>query len=150
MSITDIPPLKVILLIEDMDADAHLTKAAFREGRLLVDLHRAIDGRDGLDFLYRKGEWTHAPRPDLILLDLNMPRMDGREFLAEVKKDKTLSSIPIVVLTTSEVERDIMVSYQNGASGYIVKPVDMLQFIDAIRGLGDYWLTLVRLPPQDG
>lgn len=135
-----------ILLIEDVPADAHLTRLAFQEGRLMVDLHHAIDGRDGLDFLRGEGRWNNAPRPDLILLDLNMPRLDGRGFLAEIKKDEDLAAIPVVVLTTSEVERDVVSSYRSGAAGYIVKPVDIEQFVDSIRHLENYWLTLVRLP----
>lgn len=140
------PPACTVLLVEDTEADAHLTRLAFLEGRFHVDLHHVVDGIDALAFLRREERWANAPRPDLILLDLNMPRMDGREFLAEIKKDDDLAAIPVVVLTTSEVQRDVMASYRNGAAGYIVKPLDMDQFIKAIQGLEDYWITLVRLP----
>ncbi|MDP2431981.1 MAG: response regulator, partial [Pseudomonadota bacterium] len=136
----------VVLLVEDEPADAHLVRIALRENRLLVDLHVARDGVEALQFLRREEAHGETPRPDLILLDLNMPRMDGREFLAVVKNDPALSKIPVVVLTTSDVERDVMASYQLCAAGYITKPVDMEQFTAAIRGLGEYWFALVRLP----
>lgn len=139
-------PACTVLLVEDMEADAHLTRTAFRESHFLVDLHHAVDGVDGMEFLRRQGKWAEAPRPDLILLDLNMPRMDGREFLATLKNTDDFAAIPVVVLTTSEVERDVLASYRTGAAGYIVKPLDMNQFIEAIRNLETYWMTLVRLP----
>jgi CheY-like chemotaxis protein len=137
----------VILLAEDEPADAHLVKAALAENRIITDLHHVVNGREVLEFLRRQGpRFATAPRPDLILLDLNMPRMDGRECLAALKKDPALHSIPVVILTTSEVERDVVASYNLGASGYIAKPVDIQQFIAAVRHLGDYWIKLVRLP----
>ncbi|MBU1664952.1 MAG: response regulator [Gammaproteobacteria bacterium] len=136
----------VVLLVEDEPADAHLVRIALRENRLLVDLHVACDGVEALQFLRHEEPYGAAPRPDLILLDLNMPRMDGREFLTVVKNDPALADIPVVVLTTSDVERDVVTSYQLQAAGYITKPVDMEQFTAAIRGLGDYWFALVRLP----
>ena len=137
----------VILLAEDEPADAHLVKTALAENRILSDLHHVLDGREVLEFLRQQGpRFATAPRPDLILLDLNMPRMDGRECLAALKKDESFRDIPVVILTTSEVERDVVASYNLGASGYIAKPVDIVQFIDAIRHLGDYWINLVRLP----
>lgn len=132
----------VILLVEDDPADAHLVKIALRENHVKSDLHFAIDGVEALEWLRNPAN----PRPDLVLLDLNMPRMDGREFLAVAKEDKALCDIPVVVLTTSDVERDVIASYKLGAAGYITKPVDMNQFGEAIRCLGDYWFTLVRLP----
>jgi len=142
----------IVLLVEDEPADAHLVKVALRENRLLVDLHITRDGVEALQFLRRQGKYGQydgaAPRPNLILLDLNMPRMDGREFLTVVKDDPALSDIPVVVLTTSDVERDVVASYQLCAASYITKPVDMEQFSSAIRGLGDYWFTLVRLPER--
>ncbi|CAA7623414.1 response regulator [Magnetospirillum sp. UT-4] len=140
-----------VLLVEDVPADAHLTRAAFEEGDMRVDLRHAEDGRDGLDYLRRLGRWRDrdCPRPHLILLDLNMPRMDGREFLAEIKRDPELATIPVVMLTTSDVQRDVMASYRNGAAGYVVKPVEMTQFIDAIRSLEKYWLSLVALPQAE-
>ncbi len=141
----------VILLAEDEPADAHLVKVAFAENHILADLHHVLDGREALDYLQRLGpRYAAAVRPDLILLDLNMPRLDGREFLAAIKLLPDLRDIPVVVLTTSEVERDVVASYDLGAAGYITKPVDVLQFMAAIRALGDYWIDLVRLPKGVG
>ena len=136
-----------ILLVEDDEGDAHLTRLALREGKMLADLHHVYDGIEALEFL-RRSSPSHAdsPRPDLIFLDLNMPRMDGREFLAEIKGDEDLRSIPVIVLTTSDVETDIVSSYENGASGYVTKPVDIEQFIRVVRTMDDYWFSLVRLP----
>ncbi|MCE5182143.1 MAG: response regulator [Betaproteobacteria bacterium] len=145
---TTIQPF-IILLAEDEPADANLVKLAISENRILADLHTVVDGREAFEFLRRQGpRFADAPRPNLILLDLNMPRMDGREFLAAIKQDTALKDIPVVVLTTSDVERDIVASYHLGASGYVTKPVDINQFIDAVRQLGDYWFSLVRLPQQ--
>lgn len=135
-----------ILLLEDEPADAYLVKMALREGKVLANLHHVVDGREGLDFLNKVGKYANAPRPDLIFLDLNMPRMNGAEFLAAVKSDETLNEIPIVVLTTSDVENDVVRCYQLGAASYITKPVDMPQFISAVNQIGEYWFTLVRLP----
>lgn len=135
-----------ILLVEDEPADANLVRAALKAGKVLCNLHHAVDGVEALDFLHKKGPFSTVPTPDLILLDLNMPRMNGREFLAAAKADEVLDSIPVVVLTTSDVERDIVTSYKLGAAGYITKPVDMEQFIDAIRQIGNYWFALARLP----
>ena len=147
---TSAPPTFVILLAEDEPADAHLVKTALTENRIMADLHHVVDGREVLAFLRRQGSrFADAPRPDLILLDLNMPRMDGRECLAALKKDPSLHSIPVVILTTSEVERDVVASYNLGASGYISKPVDIQEFITAVRHLGDYWIKLVRLPHRN-
>ncbi len=136
-----------ILLVEDEPADAHLVKLALKKGRVLHGFHHVTDGVEALEFLRRQGErFREAPRPDLILLDMNMPRMNGREFLAAVKQDAALASIPVVVLTTSDVERDVVSTYQLGAGGFITKPVDMEQFTDAICQLEEYWFALVRLP----
>ena len=136
-----------ILLVEDEPSDAHLVKSALNESRILCNLHHVVDGVEALAYLRRQGEvYRDAPWPDLILLDLNMPRMNGREFLAAVKGDASLAAVPVVVLTTSDVERDVVASYKLGAAGYITKPVDLEQFIDAIRQLGNYWFTLTRLP----
>lgn len=143
------PDAFVILLAEDEPADAHLVKAALTEARILADLHHVQDGREVLEFLRRQGpRFAQAPRPSLILLDLNMPRMDGRECLAALKADSALRDIPVVVLTTSEVERDVASSYNLGASGYITKAMDVEEFIATLRQLGDYWIKLVRLPKQ--
>jgi len=140
----------VVLLAEDDPADAHLVKVAIAENHILADLHIVSDGREAFEFLRREGaRFAAAPRPDLILVDLNMPRMDGREFLAAIKQDAQLSNIPVVVLTTSEVERDIVASYNLGAAGYITKPVDIDQFIRAVGQLGNYWFALVKLPLKE-
>ena len=139
----------VILLAEDEPADAHLVRTALTEHRILADLQHVADGREAFDYLRRHGpRFADAPRPNLILLDLNMPRMDGREFLAAIKQDPDLRDIPVVILTTSDVERDVIASYNLGAAGYITKPVDVVQFMAAIRDLGDYWFDLVRLPQK--
>ncbi len=137
-----------ILLVEDEPADVHLVRLALREGRVLCNLRHAADGIEALELLRQRDGADAMPRPDLILLDLNMPRMNGREFLAEMKADPALTSIPVVVLTTSDVERDIVASYRLGAAGYITKPVDMDQFCDVIRQLEAYWFALVRLPRE--
>jgi CheY-like chemotaxis protein len=137
-----------ILLLEDDPADAFLVKIALKEGKVLANLHHAIDGKDGLDFVHQVGKYADAPRPDIILLDLNMPRMNGYEFLTKIKSDPWLSDIPVIVLTTSDVENDVVCSHQLGAASYISKPVDMPQFVSAINKLGDYWFTLVRLPQR--
>lgn len=141
----------VMLLAEDEPADAHLVKVALSENRILVDLRHVADGREAFEYLRRQGpRFADAPRPDLILLDLNMPRMDGREFLDAMKQEAEFRDIPVVVLTTSEAERDVVASYRRGAAGYIVKPVDVVRFMAAIRDLGDYWFDLVRLPRGKG
>lgn len=140
-------PIFTVLLVEDEAADADLVQMAFEEGRLLATLHHVVDGVEALEFLRREGErFADAPRPDLILLDLNMPRMNGREFLEAIKQDPDLRKIPVVVLTTSDVERDVVASYDLGASGYVVKPVDLDQFMKAIQGIKSYWVTVVKLP----
>lgn len=144
--ITNPPNTVEILLLEDEPADAYLVKMALKEGKILANLHHVVDGHEGLDFLQQQGNYPNAPRPDLIFLDLNMPRMNGYEFLAEIKANPLLVDIPVVVLTTSDVENDVVRSYQLGAASYITKPVDMAQFIAAIQQLGIYWFSLVRLP----
>lgn len=137
----------VILLVEDELADAYLVKAALRENKILADLQHVVDGREAMEYLHRQGErFANAVRPNLILLDLNMPRMNGREFLEAIKNEPSLWDIPVVVLTTSEVERDVVASYDLGAAGFISKPVDVVEFMAAIRDLSDYWVDLVRLP----
>ncbi|MDI1231823.1 MAG: response regulator [Methylobacter sp.] len=135
-----------ILLLEDEPSDAYLVKMALKEAKLLAHLHHVVDGREGLDFLNRTEKYADAPRPDLIFLDLNMPRMNGCEFLAIIKAGERFKSIPTVVLTTSSVESDIVHSYQLGATGYITKPGDMPQFVKAIQQIGEYWFSLVKLP----
>ncbi|MDO9139000.1 MAG: response regulator [Methylobacter sp.] len=140
------PNFVEILLLEDEPSDAYLVKMALKEAKVLANLHHVVDGREGLDFLNRTEKYADAPRPDLIFLDLNMPRMNGCEFLAVIKADERFKGIPTVVLTTSSVESDVVRSYQLGATSYITKPVDMPQFVNAIQQIGDYWFSLVRLP----
>jgi two-component system, chemotaxis family, response regulator Rcp1 len=136
-----------ILLVEDNPADVRLTEEAFREGKIHNTLVVARDGVEAMDFLYRRGKYADAVRPDLILLDLNLPRKDGREVLAEIKADPDLRRIPVVVLTTSRAEMDIVRSYNLHANCYVVKPVDLDQFIGIIQSIESFWLTAVMLPP---
>lgn len=139
-----------ILLVEDESADAHLVRTAIKQCNFTCHLHHVMDGIDALEFLNRKTErYAGAPRPDFILLDLNMPRMNGREFLASVKADERFSSIPVIVLTTSDAERDVDASYRLGAAGFITKPVDMDKFIEVMCQMGAYWLNLARLPKKE-
>ena len=140
----------MVLLVEDEPADAHLTRLAFEEGRVMVDLHHVPDGVEALAFLRREGAYANAPAADLILLDLNMPRMDGRQFLQAVKADAVLHSLPVVVLTTSNAERDMLDSYDRFAAGFITKPVEVDAFIRVVHGIGDYWGNIVRLPGHTG
>ncbi|MEI6706865.1 MAG: response regulator [Methylococcales bacterium] len=135
-----------ILLLEDEAADAYLVKVALKENKAHAHLHHVSDGREGIDFLQKNGDYSNALRPDLILLDLNMPRMNGYEFLAAVKSDERFKSIPTVVLTTSDVESDIVCAYQLGAASYITKPTGMDSFISMIDKLSDYWINVVSLP----
>lgn len=135
-----------ILLVEDDPADAGLTKAALAQGRFLCTVHHVTDGCEAMDFLRKQGRHSGAPNPDLVLLDLNMPRMNGREVLKAMREDTDLQKVPVVVLTTSDVESDVEASYNLGANSFITKPVDIDQFIAAINHLGDYWFTVVRLP----
>ena len=137
----------VILLVEDEPADAHLIKVALRQTGALIDLHWVNDGVEAFEFLRREGDgFRAAPHPNLILLDLNMPRMDGREFLSAIKRESGFRDIPVVMLTTSDVERDVLASYQLGAAGYITKPVGLTELAAAVKGLGHYWFGVVRLP----
>jgi len=144
--ITECTKMVEILLLEDEPADAYLVKMALRENKILANLHHVVDGQKGMDFLNKIDEYATAPRPDLIFLDLNMPRMNGYEFLETIKANPMFNDIPVVVLTTSDVESDVVRSYESGAASYITKPVDMQQFMAAIAQLSDYWFTLVRLP----
>jgi len=139
-----------VLLVEDVEADAYLTKMAFDESKMKANIVHVLNGMEAVSYLTGQPPWQNAPRPDLILLDLNMPQMDGREFLAWIKAQDELSAIPIIVLTTSTVQRDVLLSYKTGAAGYIVKPVDIQQLIEAIRSLEEYWFVLVRLPNGGG
>jgi CheY-like chemotaxis protein len=135
-----------ILLVEDNPGDVRLTREAFKEAKISNALHVACDGAEALDFLYRRNSHANAPRPDLILLDLNLPKKDGREVLAEVKADTELRRIPIVVLTTSKAEEDIVRSYDLHANCYITKPVDFDQFVEVVKSIEGFWLTVVKLP----
>ena len=137
-----------ILLVEDNPADVRLTQEALKEGKVHNNLHVVGDGEQAMDYLYRRGDYAEEVRPDLILLDLNLPRMDGREVLAELKTDDELKRIPVVILTTSQAEEDILRSYNLHANCYITKPVDLDQFISVVRSIEDFWLTVVKLPPK--
>lgn len=135
-----------ILLAEDNENDVELTRTGFKKSRLLLNLHHVKDGVECLAFLRKQGEYANVPSPDLILLDLNMPRMDGREVLAEMLADETLCSVPVVVLTTSAQDEEILRMHKLRCSSYIVKPVDFEKFLEVIRSLAEYWFTIVVLP----
>lgn len=137
-----------ILLVEDNYGDVRLTQEALREGKVSNNLSVAVDGVQALEFLRRQGEFSGAARPDLVLLDLNLPKKDGREVLAEIKADEELRRIPVVVLTTSKAEEDVLRSYNLHANCYISKPVDLDQFIRVVKSIDDFWLTVVRLPVE--
>lgn len=144
----DPTPLDVVdvLLVEDDDGDVLMTQEAFEHHKIRNKLHIVRDGEEALQFLRREGEYADAPRPGLILLDLNLPRRDGREVLAELKADAELRVIPVVVLTTSEAEEDILRSYTLHANAYVSKPVDFDRFIEVIRQIDDFFVTVVKLP----
>jgi CheY-like chemotaxis protein len=139
-----------ILLAEDSPSDTDLTVEALQKGKVLNHLSIVDDGVKVMEFLRRQGEYAAAPRPDLILLDLNLPRKDGREVLAEIKADGDLRTIPVVVLTTSRAEQDVLRAYALNANCYINKPVDFRQFISVVKAIEDFWLTVVKLPPKGG
>ncbi len=135
-----------ILLVEDDPGDVLMTREAFEHHKIRNALHVAADGVEALEFLNREGRFREAPRPGLILLDLNLPRKDGREVLGEIKRDPDLRTIPVVVLTTSEAEEDIVRSYELHANAYVTKPVDFEKFIEVVRKIDDFWVTVVQLP----
>jgi chemotaxis family two-component system response regulator Rcp1 len=137
-----------VLLVEDNPGDVRLTREALKEGTVRNNLHVARDGVEALAFLRRQGEHAGVPRPDLILLDLNLPRKDGREVLTEIKEDASLRQIPVVVLTSSQAEEDIRRAYDLHANCYITKPVDLDRFINVVRSIEDFWFTVVKLPPE--
>jgi CheY-like chemotaxis protein len=137
-----------VLLVEDSPGDVRLTQEAFRKAMLSVHLHVAVDGVEAMAFLRREGEYANAPRPDLILLDLNLPKMDGREVLARVKTDLNLKTIPTVILTTSEAEADILKSYELQANAYLSKPGQLDAFESLVQSIGDFWLTRAKLPQR--
>lgn len=140
--------LAQVLLVEDNDIDVELTRRAFEKAKLAIDLHRVENGRECMGFLRKEEEFADVPRPDVILLDLNMPLMNGREVLAEMSRDEDLGGIPVVVLTTSDDERDVLESYRLRCSSYITKPVEFQQFQDVIESFGNYWFSVVVLPPK--
>ncbi|MEA3154264.1 MAG: hypothetical protein QOK44_1853 [Betaproteobacteria bacterium] len=140
------PPIE-ILIVEDNPGDVRLTKEALKEGKVYNNLHWAKDGVEALEFLRREGRHANAPRPDIILLDLNLPRKDGREVLLEIKTDDRLKQIPVVVLTTSKAEQDVLRSYDLHANCYVTKPVDLDKFIVVVQSIDRFWLTVVTLPP---
>jgi len=135
--------------VEDNPGDVRLTQEGLKEGTVLNHLHVARDGEEALAFLRREGDHAQAPRPDLILLDLNMPKKDGRELLAEIKGDENLRRIPVVILTTSDAEQDVLKTYDLYANCYVTKPVDLDQFMVVVKSIHDFWLTVVKLPPRE-
>lgn len=137
-----------ILLVEDNPGDVRLTREVLKEGKVSNNLSVVKDGAEAMKFLRREGRYANEPRPDLILLDLNLPRMDGREVLEEIKEDPKFHRIPVVVLTTSAAEEDIIKSYDLNANCYITKPVDLDQFINVVKSVEDFWLAVVKLPPD--
>ena len=139
-----------ILLVEDNPGDVRLTEEAFKEGRIENTLYVVNDGVEALDFVHQRGDYAEAPRPDMILLDLNLPRKNGDEVLEELKGDDDLKCIPVVILTSSTAEEDIVKSYDLYANAYLTKPVDPDAFIEAVRSFEQFWFTVVRLPPTDG
>lgn len=136
-----------ILLVEDNPGDARLAQEALRDSKIHNSLHWVSDGVEAMEFLRRQGKHAQAPRPDLILLDLNLPKKDGREVLAEIKADQGLMTIPVVILTVSEAEEDVLKTYHLHANCYITKPLDLEQFLKVVRSIEEFWLTIVRLPP---
>ncbi len=146
----DIGPAIEILLVEDNPGDVRLTREVLSEGRIRNTLNVATDGVEALDFLHRRGVFADAKPQDLILLDLNLPKMNGREVLAAIKNDPELRHIPVVVLTTSAAEEDIVSAYDLHANCYITKPVDLNQFVKVVQSIEDFWLTIVKLPGDAG
>ncbi len=138
-----------ILLIEDNPGDVRLTKEALKDAKVMNEVYVVQDGVEAMQFLTKKGSYEKMPMPDLILLDLNLPRKDGREVLAEIKQDPKLKHIPVVVLTTSKADEDIIRTYNLHANAYITKPVDLNQFIQIMHTLQDFWFSIVKLPPKE-
>ena len=137
-----------VLLVEDSPGDVRLTREAFKDAKVHINLHVASDGNEAMAFLLRKEGYASVPRPDLILLDLNLPKKDGREVLEEVKQSSTLKSIPVVILTTSASEADILRSYRLHANCYITKPVDLQGFLHVVKSIDSFWLSVVKLPHE--
>jgi two-component system, chemotaxis family, response regulator Rcp1 len=137
-----------ILLVEDNPGDAELVREALRDNKVCNELHVVEDGVEALAFLRREDRFADSPRPDLILLDLNLPRKDGREVLEEIKADQDLKRIPVVVLTTSQQEQDILSAYNLNANCYVTKPMDLDQFLQVVRSIDSFWFSIVSLPPE--
>ena len=137
-----------ILMVEDNPGDVRLTVEALKEGKVRNNFHTVEDGVEAMAFLRREGRYAEVPRPDLVLLDLNLPKMNGREVLAEIKEDPDLRRIPVVILTVSQAEQDIVKSYNLHANCYITKPVDLDQFLEVVKSIENFWLTMVKLPPR--
>jgi two-component system, chemotaxis family, response regulator Rcp1 len=135
-----------VLLVEDSPGDVRLTREAFKDAKVYINLHVAADGVEAMEFLMRTGVHANAPRPDLVLLDLNLPKKDGREVLDEIKETPDLMSIPVVILTTSASEADILGSYRRHANCYITKPVDLEGFLNVVKSIDNFWLSVVKLP----
>jgi len=147
---TDMGPAIEILLVEDNPGDVRLTQEVLKEGRIHNTLNVVSDGAEALDFLHRRGPYSQAKPQDLILLDLNLPKMNGREVLAAIKQDPDLKHVPVVVLTTSSAEEDVLSAYDLHANCYITKPVDLNQFVKVVQSIEDFWLSIVRLPGDAG
>ncbi len=135
-----------ILLVEDNPVDVRMTQEAFKDYRVANNVHVVTDGEAAMDFIYQRGAYTDAPRPDLVLLDLNLPKKDGRQILEEIKADNNLRAIPVIILTTSALDKDIMGSYCHNANAFITKPIELDDFVTMMRSIGDFWLTFVKLP----
>ncbi|WP_117594049.1 response regulator [Haloprofundus halophilus] len=138
-----------ILLVEDNPGDVRLTEEAFKQGQIENTLHVVTDGVEALDFLFKRGEHADAPCPDIVLLDLNLPRKDGDEVLEEIRSDADLAKIPVIVLTSSDAESDVVKSYELHANAYLTKPVDPAEFVETIQSFNSFWLSIVRLPSCD-
>ena len=135
-----------VLLIEDNPGDARLAQEALKDGKVKNNLHIVYDGVEATDFLFRRNGYQNAPRPDLIILDLNLPKKNGQEVLAEIKADDSLKSIPVIILTISKAEEEIIRSYNLHANCFLIKPIDLNKFFEVVRSIEDFWLTLVKLP----
>jgi chemotaxis family two-component system response regulator Rcp1 len=138
-----------ILLVEDNPGDVRLTKEALKDAKVLNEVYVAQDGAEAMQFMHREAQFSNMPTPDLILLDLNLPKKDGREVLAEIKQDPKLKHIPVVILTTSKADEDIIKTYNLHANAYITKPVDLNRFIEIMHTLEEFWFSIVRLPPKE-
>lgn len=138
-----------ILLVEDNPGDVRLTKEALKDGQIANELHVVTDGVEAMDFLHKRGEHADAPTPDIVLLDLNLPRKDGDEVLDEIRNDEGLACLPVVILTSSEAEEDVVRSYELRANAFLTKPVDPEEFIELVKSFQQFWLSVVRLPSDD-